>query len=175
MPNHESLERVVVVGCCGAGKSIFSAELAHRLQVPHVERDALGELGSEAYRAAVSAALAPKKWIFDGPPYYVELQVYSVAEVVIWLDYAKSVALSRAVWRSIGRTLGSVETGKNQPGRLRQWIAPGGPYWTWQTYVARKQEFAALSCRPELATAQVLRFGRPNEACVWLDSLSRRQ
>jgi adenylate kinase family enzyme len=179
MQTQKPLKRIVVVGCCGAGKSTFAAELARRLDLPYVERDALGNLGSDTYRTAVAGVLALEAWVFDGPPYYVELEVYSAAQVVVWLDYAKPVALCRAVRRSIGRTLRSPKPGEkkskaNRWERIHQWVTPGGPCWTWQTYARRKQEFAALSARPELETVSVLRFGRPAEASVWLDTLCGR-
>jgi hypothetical protein len=167
----EPLKRVVVVGCCGAGKTTFSRELARRLHVPYVERDGLGELGSETYRAAAAAVVEAEAWVFDGPPYYVEPLVYSAAQVVAWLDYTKPLVVGRAVRRSLGRTFGLPKPGEKAWGRLRQWIAPGGPYWAWTVYARRQREFAALADRSDLARATVLRFGRPQQAHAWLESL----
>ena len=165
------LKRVVVVGCCGAGKSTFARKLANRLQVSYVERDTLGDLGSDAYRSAVAEILKSEAWVFDGPPYYVDQEVYPVAQIVVWLDYSRFLVISRAVWRSVGRTVSHPELGKNQWWRLRQWVVPGGPCFAWQTYAKRKQEFSQLSNRSELKDAKVLRFGRPQDASAWLDSI----
>src|ERR1041385_1676006 len=167
-----SLKRVVVVGCSGAGKSTFSAELARRLHLPYVERDMLGDLGSEAYQTAVAAALDKNEWVFDGPPYFVEDLVYSAAQVVVWLDYTRPLVMSRAIWRSLGRTFGPTEPGQDSWWRFRQWVTPGGPRWAWQTYSQRRQEFGKLSQRPEMATVQVVRFSRPRAARIWLTSLA---
>jgi len=112
--------KVVVVGCCGAGKSIFSAQLARCLGVPHVERDALGELGSDAYQTAVAAVVSTQGWVFDGPPYFVDHLVYPAAQKVIWLDYSRSLVLWQVVRRSLRRTFAQPELSGDRWGRLRQ-------------------------------------------------------
>ncbi len=164
------LQRAVVVGCCGAGKSTFSAELARRLGVPHVERDALGELGSDAYRGAVAAIVRAERWVFDGPPYFVDDLVYPAAQSVIWLDYSRTLVLWRAVRRSLRRTFAPPEPGEKRGWRLRQWIAPGGPCFAGSVYAGRRREFRQLQHRPE-AVGKVLRFGGPAAAQAWLASL----
>lgn len=173
MHSQTSFQRIVVVGCCGAGKSTFSAALARRLCLPYVERDRLGDLGSEAYRTAVDRMLTQEEWVLDGPPYYVDGLVYPAAQIVIWLDYGKTLVLWRAIRRSLRRTFCPPESEESRWWRFRQWSAPGGPCWAWQTYSQRKQEFAALSRRPELASVQVVRFGCPAEARAWLAGLGR--
>ncbi len=167
----ERARRIVVIGCTGAGKSTFSAELAHCLSGPYIERDALGILGSENYFSAVNAMLKGNTWVFDGPPYYVDTLVYSAADLVIWLDYSRPLVLWRAIRRSMKRTLRSTKPNGNEAGRFRQWIAPGGPLWAWSTYAERRTEFGALSCRPDLSNLQVLRFTTPLKARLWLRSL----
>ena len=163
-------QRVVVVGCCGAGKTTFSAGLARRLGVPHVERDALGELGSDAYRGAVTAIVSTEGWVFDGPPYFMDDLVYSAAQSVIWLDYTRELVLWRAMRRSLQRTFAVPGTGPNGWWRLRQWVAPGGPRFAYSVYVERRREFRRLERDPRLA-GKVRRFGGPIEAQGWLASL----
>ena len=160
-----------MVGCCGAGKSTFAAELALRLCVLYIERDALGKLGSDEYRAGVGAMLKTRAWVFDGPPYFVDHLVYPVAHVVVWLDYPRSLVIKRAIRRSVKRTFALSKPDKNQSGRLHQWIAPGGSLFAWKTYAQRKREFATLSENPELSETQILRFDHPQKARNWLASL----
>lgn len=166
----EPLERVLVIGCCGAGKSIFSAELARRLDVPHVERDALGELGSDNYRNAVATIVSTQRWVFDGPPYFVEDLVYPVAQRVLWLDYSRMLVIRRAIRRAFRRTFAPLEPGKTKRWRLQQWIAPGGPRFANEVYAARKREFSHLQHRAELV-GKVLQFDTPTAAKAWLASL----
>ena len=37
----DKMQRIVVVGTCGSGKTTLAAELAKRIEAPHVELDAL--------------------------------------------------------------------------------------------------------------------------------------
>jgi adenylate kinase family enzyme len=82
------VKRVLIVGCAGAAKTTLAAALAARLRAPHVERDELGELGSDEYRAAVARVVSNEAWVFDGAPYDEEGVVYSRADSVVALDYA---------------------------------------------------------------------------------------
>jgi adenylate kinase family enzyme len=155
------IARVVVVGCAGAGKTTLAAALASRLRAPHVERDELGELGSDEYRAAVAEAVAGDRWVFDGPPYYVDELVYARAEVVVALDYPRRVVMRRVVWRALRRP---------DP---RSWRDPHHPVrWAWSVWTDRRSEIAALGSRPELASAEVVRLSSPAAARRWLASLS---
>lgn len=166
----QRLRRVVVVGCCGAGKSHFSAQLAHRLGLPQVERDTLGELGSDAYRGAVAAVVSEKDWVFDGPPYFVDTLVYSAAQKVVWLDYSRTRVVWQATRRALRRTFAPLPAGLSEGWRLRQWIAPGGPRFANSVYADRKREFQLLEVRPE-CVGKVLRFVTPADAQAWLTSL----
>jgi hypothetical protein len=170
---HESrngLQRVVVVGCCGAGKTTFSAELSRRIGIPHVKRDTLGKLGSDEYQVAVAAVVGSPGWVFDGPPYFVDDLVYSNAQLVVWLDYSRPLVVWRAVRRSVRRTFDAPEPGENGWWRLRQWVIPGGPLFAWNVYAARKREFRKLEQHPAVGE-KVLRFTNPTIAGKWLSSL----
>lgn len=160
--------RVVVIGCPGAGKTRFSALLARRIAARHIERDRLGTLGSEAFCAAVASAIAGDCWVFDGPPYYMEAEVYAAAQIVIWLDYRRSLILARSICRALRRTVGVLEPGQTFADRFRQWIAPGGPRFMLAVYDERRHEFGRLSQHPILERTIVLRFGTPSEAAGWL-------
>jgi len=163
--------RIVVVGCPGAGKTHFSSALARRLGARHIERDRLGTLGSAEFCAAVAAAVTDDRWVFDGPPYFMETVVYPAAQVVIWLDYRRSLILARGIRRALRRTIGPLEPGQSFGDRFRQWVAPGGPRFAMAVYTQRRQESGRLQQHPELATTAILRFGTPTTAAAWLAAL----
>jgi adenylate kinase family enzyme len=154
------VKRVVVVGCAGAGKTTLAAALAARFRVRHVERDELGELGSDEDRAAVARAVSNEAWIFDGAPYYEESAVYSRADAVVALDYPRRVVMRRVVWRALRRP---------DP---RDWRGPHHPVrWAWSMWAKRRREIAELEHRPELASAQMIRLASPAAARSWLTSV----
>jgi hypothetical protein len=65
-----------------------------------------------------------------------------------------------------------LEPGENGWWRLRQWIAPGGPWFAWCVYADRKRRFSELEQRPDL-TGKLLRFSEAGAARAWLASIPR--
>ena len=110
--------RVNVKGISGSGKSTFSAELARRLGVPHLELDAIHhgpnwtEASPEELRARVREfmATAPDGWVIDGN-YESKLGdlVLGAAERIVWLDPPLRVALRRLWRRTLTRIRHDVE------------------------------------------------------------------
>jgi hypothetical protein len=123
-----AVERVVVAGCAGSGKSCLARELAARTGLPLIERDELGVLGSADYRSAIGQMAQEPRWILDGAPYYADEMVYAAADTVIFR-------------------------------------------WAWISHRDRHREGLALSTRPELAGAQVIRLTRPIRTRQWLSLL----
>src|SRR5260370_15400519 len=99
------VDRVVIAGCAGSGKSTLARALAARTGLPLVERDRLGILGSDQYRAAVGRLAGEPRWILDGAPYYVDDLVYAAADTVVFLDYPKLVVMLRRATRARARYL----------------------------------------------------------------------
>ncbi|MGH6958619.1 MAG: hypothetical protein ACREEW_18285 [Caulobacteraceae bacterium] len=108
------MQRIVVLGSSGAGKSTFARALGAALDLPVVHLDALfwrpgwTEPEPEAFRAKVAAAVAGDRWVTDGN--YVgrtgDLRLPR-ADTVIFLDQPRWLCLTRVVWRwltNFGRT-----------------------------------------------------------------------
>ena len=108
------MQRVVILGCSGAGKSTFARALGARLGIPVVHLDALfwepgwKEPQNEAFRARVGAAIDGDAWISDGN--YVS-RTFDLrlprADTVIFLDQPRWLCVFRILWRwltSFGRT-----------------------------------------------------------------------
>ena len=106
-----NLRRVAVVGTSCSGKTTFAATLAAQLRVPHIELDALHwrpgwvPAPRDAFRAAVSEAVAADCWISDGNYSAVRDLVWGRATAVIWLDYPFATVLRRALYRTARRAL----------------------------------------------------------------------
>jgi adenylate kinase family enzyme len=102
----------VVKGTSGAGKTTVCAELARRLDLPHIELDAIHHLPNwttdtpEEFRRKVSLLLeeSPDGWIIDGN-YDSKLGdvIVSRADTILWLDLPLYVKLVRTARRSLQR------------------------------------------------------------------------
>ena len=127
------MQRVLVIGIPGAGKSTFSRKLAARTGLPliHLDRE-FWQPGwritpREQWRAKVAALVAREAWVMDGN-YGASLDLrLPRADTVAWFDYPRRVALRRVLWR-IATTYG----------RVREDLAPGCPEkvdWEFLRYV----------------------------------------
>lgn len=116
------MQRVLVIGIPGAGKSTFSRKLAVRTGLPliHLDKE-FWQPGwkvtpREPWRAKVAALVAREAWVMDGN-YDSSLDLrLPRADTVVWFDYPRRVALPR-VLRRIAKSYG----------RVREDLAPGCP------------------------------------------------
>jgi hypothetical protein len=168
------VERVVVFGCAGSGKSTLSRELATCAGLPLTERDALGVLGSREYREALGELARQPLWILDGAPYYEDDLIYGATDTVIFLDYPKLLVMWRVLRRTLVIELFRRPVGAHRPSGLGVWRDSEHPLrWAWASHQARRQEGLALIARPDLADAEVIHFTRPVQARRWMGQLRR--
>ncbi len=89
----DHLKRIVVVGVSGAGKTALARLLARRLDLSHIELNALfweanwTQVTSEVFRERVAQALCADRWVVDGNYNQVRDLTWSQADTVVWLDY----------------------------------------------------------------------------------------
>ena len=101
--------RIVVVGTSGAGKTTLASELAHLLNVPHIELDAYRhgpnwtETPDDIFRQKISDSLTGRDWVVDGNYSVARDIVWTRATTVVWLDYSFHVAFSRLFRRTMSR------------------------------------------------------------------------
>ena len=116
------MQRVLVIGISGAGKSTFSRQLAQRTSLPLVHLDkefwqpGWKETPREQWRAKVADLITREAWIMDGG-FGASLDLrLPRADTVLWFDYPRLICLARALKR--------VATSY---GRVREDLAPGCP------------------------------------------------
>ncbi|MBB95364.1 MAG: DNA topology modulation protein FlaR [Rhodobacteraceae bacterium] len=107
------MQRLIVTGANGAGKSHVAARLsALRPDVPLVSFDAIKLLEGWQQRPRVEieqdleAAVAGPAWIIEGGPSLLPVALPR-AEAVLWLDPPGAVRAGRLLlrpWRNLGRT-----------------------------------------------------------------------
>ena len=101
------MQKILIIGNCGVGKTTFSKTLADKLNLPLVHLDYQywkpdwSQPTKNDWRATVKSLVSQKSWIIDGNyRSSFDLRV-PAADTIIFLDLPKNVAL----WRIIVRYL----------------------------------------------------------------------
>jgi adenylate kinase family enzyme len=178
--------RIAVIGNSGSGKSTLARALSARLNIPHIELDALnwrpGWRGlsleePEEWARVVGEAIAGDAWVTDGNYSKGALpQILPRATDVVWLDYSRSIIMARVLRRSVARAISGRElwpgTGNRED--FRRWLQKDHPIrWTWDTYRSGNARRETRFRSPELAHARKHRFRTPGETKRWLAHLDR--
>ena len=106
-----NLDRVVVVGSSGCGKSRFARDLAQLLGQPAVELDELQwapnwtEKPEDEFRRLVSSAAAAPRWVVDGNYSRMRDVLWPRATTIVWLNFGFLTVFHRALRRTVQRIL----------------------------------------------------------------------
>jgi len=134
------VERVVVIGNTGSGKSTFGAALAARLDVPYTDADDLfwlpgwQEVPNDEFRAALDAVSRGDRWVLVGNYLSRATDItWPRADTVVWLDMPLPLVISRSVRRTAKRAITREVVCNGNTEKLR-WLLPerfGGekPLW----------------------------------------------
>lgn len=97
--------KVLVVGCCGSGKSTFARELGQRTGIPVTHLDALfwnadgTHVSREEFRRRVDEVMRKDAWILDGDFSSTYEQRIVASHTVVFLDYDEKTCLEGAAAR----------------------------------------------------------------------------
>lgn len=160
------------------GKTTLAAEVARRLDIPHVEIDALFHgpdwTPRPAFEADVAAFTAEEAWVTEWQYGSARELVADRAEVLVWLDLPFRLTLARVVRRTVGRRLRrEVLWNGNTEGPLHTVLTDPEHIIRWSISTRRKYGQLvpeAVAARPHL---QLVRLRSRREVEQWLAGLSR--
>ncbi|MBP3361935.1 MAG: AAA family ATPase [Clostridia bacterium] len=146
------MEKILVLGCPGSGKSTFSKKLSEKLNIPCIYLDKLFwkegwiERSKDDFDALLVSELEKEKWVMDGHFSRTLSLRLSYADTVIFFDYPRLLCL----WRVLKRIFKSY-------GTTRSDMADGCPerfdwdfikyVWTFKNKVRRKTIQKLSECR----------------------------
>lgn len=175
MANANMMERILILGCCGSGKTTLGRALAERLGLPLVPLDALywrdgwQSVPEETFDALLTAELIKPRWILDGNYQRTMPLRLAHCDTVIYLDYPRIVCLYgvlRRVCTGYGKS--RPDMGGNCPERLDL---------SFLWYVLRfngrfrKRTYALLTAHPDV---QTFVFKSRKACAAFVDSLPVR-
>jgi adenylate kinase family enzyme len=109
----EPMQRVLIIGPCGAGKSTLASDLGARLNLPVFHMDKLNwqpgwvEGGKDEIRRQLTSIVAMDRWLIDGNYGGTLGERLERADTVVYLDFPISLCVMRVlhrIWKYRGRT-----------------------------------------------------------------------
>ena len=119
------MQRVVIIGCGGAGKSTLARQLGEKLNIPVVHLDKLWwksgwvESSREEFDAKLAEELAKPQWIMDGNFNRTIPERIARCDTLIYLDFNRFACLM-GVLKRVLTTYGKVrpDMGEGCPERI---------------------------------------------------------
>jgi adenylate kinase family enzyme len=173
------MNRVVVVGTSGSGKTVLAQELSRRMGAPHIEMDALywgpkwAAANKDYFAARVREAVAQARWTLCGNYRVVADIVFPRADTLIWLDYPMSVVFMRALRRTVRRVFTREPLwGGNRETLRKSFLSKDSILlWVIQTWRIRRRDYPKVLKGPMCRHMKVVRLRSPRETERWLDPL----
>lgn len=119
------MERIIIIGCGGAGKSTLARQLGEKLDIPVVHLDRLFwkqgwvEETQEEFDRKLAVELEKPRWIMDGNFNRTMPQRVAKCDTIIYLDFSRFACLCGVVKRVL-TTYGKVrpDMGEGCPERI---------------------------------------------------------
>lgn len=170
------LQRIAIVGATGSGKTTLALRLAHLLNLPHVELDAL-HWGpnwtmppQDEFRQRVADALNGPRWVTDGNYNKARDITWQRADCLVWLDYSLPLIWGRLLRRAVRRIREQEElwSGNRESWRGQFFSRESLFVYAFTSRRRHHRYYPDLLARPEYAHLRVYRLRSPGATERWL-------
>ena len=157
------MERIIIIGCGGAGKSTLARKLGEVLDLPVVHLDKLFwkpgwvETTAEEFDALLAQELAKDQWIMDGNFNRTMPERMKRCDTIIYLDFSRFACLMGVLKRII-TTYGKVrpDMGEGCPERIDLEFLK----WVWNFNKNKRESYYKLLNEAENVETIVLKNRR---------------
>lgn len=107
------MERILIIGCGGAGKSTLARQLGEKLNLPVVHLDSIFwlpgwvEMEKDEFDARIRTEMAKETWILDGNYNRTLPERIARCDTIIYLDFSRTACLYgifKRLLTNIGKT-----------------------------------------------------------------------
>lgn len=172
----------MVVGSSGSGKTTLAQGIAERLDLPHVELDALHHRPGwtarppDEFRSIVATAIAGERWVVDGNYWSMVTDIVWVrADTIVFLDLPRWRVMLQLVPRTLRRVITREELWAGNRESLRKLLSRRPEenilLWSWTTHAQRPDRFEAALSAPDLQHLDVVRLRSRRDIARFRNSL----
>ena len=174
------MPRISVIGTSGSGKTTLACALAQRLNIPHIELDALHwnpswtPTKTDEFRQRVNTAIAGESWTACGNYGAVRDLVMARADTLIFLDYSMTIVFSRVVWRTIRRCWKREELWNGNRERFVTQLFTRDSLFLWviTSWRRHRRDYPKMLRHQRRLGKRILRFRTPNQTQCWLKGVN---
>jgi adenylate kinase family enzyme len=173
--------RFAVVGATGSGKTTLARSVSRRLLIPHIELDGIyhqpgwTRLPEAEFRVRIIEEVGRSDWVIDGNYSEVRDLVWGAADLVIFLDYPRSVIMSRVIRRSFGRAATRRQLWNGNRETFRKLLSKDPQEnmirWASAAVDTLHQRYLTAMTDPEWSGLTFVRLTDPRQAAAFLTAL----
>lgn len=177
-----NLNRVIVVGTTGSGKSTTAKALAEILGVQYIQLDKLfwksnwQESSDDEFFEKIEEAVSCDRWVLDGNYGRTSHLTWKDADTVVWIDFPFALTLyqniSRSIYRAISRTEIWEGTGNKESFR-GMFSRDSIVRWLFKTYDSNVKRYQERMEDPQFSHINFVRLKSRREVRDFLESLSK--
>lgn len=175
------MNKIIVIGTTGSGKSTFAAQLSKKLNIPHVQLDSLFwkpnwiQSTDEEFFNKIKVATDGPCWVVDGNYERTNHLTWKAADTVIWIDFSFKRTFYQIMKRSLIRAISRKELWKDTGNResfFRLFSKESIFLWFFKTYARNVKRYELRTNDSNYKHLSFYRFKSPKEVNEFLQTIS---